>query len=1027
MRFMRIFFSVLLCASAASALGAHPGRLQKIPVLRHQVFSSTSMKWAARDTLRILAVMVEFPKSTNSQTSGDGSFLQSDIGAIDPAPHDSAYFSNKILFIKNYFKKVSNGKLNVAGDVIGPVHLTLPMSSYSPPTVGSDYSKLAGLVFNSWQKADSVFPSVDFSSYDLFVLFHAGTGRDIDLVSLLGEDPTPYDLPSLYFDSAALASALPAEASQGISVRNGTFHITNSIVLPETESRIIPGMTGPDTLQYSTNGLFAACVGNFLGLPDLYNTHSGVSGIGDFGLMDGSAFFAFNGLFPPEPCAWEKIYLGWTAPVMLTKNTVISLPAVSLHSSAQDTIYKVPISPTEYFLLENRNRNPLGTGLKIIFLKKSLTSNSKDGILDSLTIPRDTTAFNYSVDSLIAGTVISVSNYDWAIIGYEDPIKDASRQYDGGGVLIWHIDESVIASNLASNTVNIDSAHRGIDLEEAGGPQDIGLSLGSGAEDGSAQDCWYLQNPSPVYTNTFGPATYPNSSSYTGASSFITINNFSLRSAHMTAALQIGGSVCSPYTPFTKTLTSKSPGYPLSTDSTVAILDSGKIYLFRPNGTSKTSDPTGYFASKGGRDGIVVEENGTSFTMIGAQDSAVYIFKAQMNADGTLSGRTDSTIMLEDKITTAPMMLTKASGKFIFGGNSGRVWIVDSLGHVLADTQIAHSKISFLTQLPLNALQYYGTTNSQIFGRGMPPAALDDTSRPWMIAASQSSSGNFIVAAQQGGTRMKIFSADLSELSDVVLPVDSLTSLALADIDGDGSSDIIFTAGKEILAVSQHGIVLDHFPITLYDGSTFTGIPMILNSGGSSSPEILAATSGGALHGYQNNGSVLDGFPVQISTAGSIFPALFKTGNSNVGVLAVNAAGTINAEEINTAYSPQNFLWSQFGKDAVHSNFAVSTPSSLPLSASFFPKDRLYNWPNPVYGSTTRIRFYVAEDASISIKIFDVAGTSITELHGTGKAGFDNEILWDVSRIQTGVYLARVEAKSSNHTDSAIIKVAVVK
>jgi hypothetical protein len=308
-------------------------------------------------------------------------------------------------------------------------------------------------------------------------------------------------------------------------------------------------------------------------------------------------------------------------------------------------------------------------------------------------------------------------------------------------------------------------------------------------------------------------------------------------------------------------------------------------------------------------------------------------------------------------------------------------------------------------------------------------AVLNDSSRPWMIAASQSSLslGNFIVAAQQGGTRIKIFSDNLQELFSGVLPVDSLTSLAVADIDGDGSSDIIFTAGKEILAISQHGIVLDHFPITLYDGSTFTGIPMILNSGGSSSPEILAATSGGALHGYQNNGSVLNGFPVQISTAGSIFPALFKTGNSNVGVLAVNAAGTINAEEINTAYSPQNFLWSQFGKDAVHSNFAVSTPSSLPLSASFFPKDRLYNWPNPVYGLTTRIRFYVAEDASISIKIFDVAGTSITELHGTGKAGFDNEILWDVSRIQTGVYLARVEAKSSNHTDSAIIKIAVVK
>ena len=1020
-----------MCTTSAWSLPAHKVRFQKKAAVQHASFSVTSVNGTPRSSLRILAVMVDFAITTDNLVSGNGSFMQSDVGVIDPTPHDSAYFSNKILLVKNYFKKVSTGQLNISGDVIGPVSLAMPMSSYSPPTNGSDYSKLAQLVFDSWQKADSIFPSVDFSSYDLFVIFHAGTGRDIDLVSLLGYDPTPYDLPSLYFDSTALASALPAEASHGIPITvqngNGTFNITNSIVLPETESRIVPGLTGPDTLEYSINGLFAACVGNFLGLPDLYNTRSGVSGIGDFGLMDGAGFFAYNGLFPPEPCAWEKINLGWTAPITLTKNTAMVLPAVSLHSSAQDTIYKIPISSTEYFLLENRNRNPLGTGLKITFIKKSLTSNSKDGKIDSLIIPTDMTSFNYSVDSLIAGTVIDVSNYDWAVMGYRDTIQDPTHQYDGGGVLIWHIDESVITNSLASNTVNIDSVHRGIDLEEAGGPQDIGVSLGSGAEDGSAQDCWYQQNPSPIYTNAFGPSTYPSSNSYTGASSLITINNFSIRSAHMTAALQIGGSVCSPYVQFTKTLTTKTPGYPLCTDSTVAIIDSGKIYLFRPNGTSKTSDPTGYFALKGGKNGVVVEENGASFRLVGSQDSSVYIFNAQMNTDGTLSGLKDSIILMDDRITTAPMMLASAPGKFVFGGNSGRLWIVDSLGHILSETSPGRTKISFLTQLPSNTLQYYGTTNSLIFGNGIS-AALVDSSRPWMTAAAQSSSGSFVVAAQQGGTRIEIFSDNLQKcFFNGVLPVDSITSLAVADIDGDGNCDFIIWAGRQIIAVSRNGIVLDHFPITLYDGSTFTGTPMIINNGGTSAPEIFAATSSGVLRGYQNNGTVLNGFPVQISAAGQIYPALFKTGDSKLGVLAVNAAGSISAEEINSPYSLQNLLWSQFGKDATHSNYAVSPSSAQALSTNFFPKDRLYNWPNPVYGSTTHIRYYVAEDAAISVKIFDVAGTSVTELHGTGKAGFDNEILWDVSRIQTGVYLARVEAKSSNHTASAIIKIAVVK
>ncbi len=522
MRFVRIILSALVCTTAAWALDAHAIRLQRKTAVQHHTAFSITANGVPRPSLRILAVMVEFAKKTDNMASGDGTFLHSDVGTIDPAPHDSAYFSNKILFVKNYFKKVSNGQLNITGDVLDSVSLTQPMSYYSPPTVGSDYKNLAQLVFDSWQKADSIYSSVDFSSYDLFVVFHAGTGRDLNLVSLLMYDPTPHDLPSLYFDSTALASALPAAASQGIPVRSGTFHITNSIVLPETESRIISSTAGPDTLQYGINGLFAACIGNYLGLPDLYNTRSGASGIGQFGLMDGAGFFAYNGLFPPEPCAWEKIFLGWTTPVTLTKNATVTLPAVSLHLSAQDTIYKVPVSSTEYFLLENRNRNPLGAGLKITFIKKSLTANSKDGELDSLIIPRDSTAFNYAVDSLIAGSVLDVSNYDWALPGY----MDSTKQYDGGGVLIWHIDESVIANSLASNTVNIDSAHRGVDLEEADGSQDIGHTYaeytpGSGTEYGTAQDCWYKENPTiaTVYTNTFGPSTYPNSNSYSGASS----------------------------------------------------------------------------------------------------------------------------------------------------------------------------------------------------------------------------------------------------------------------------------------------------------------------------------------------------------------------------------------------------------------------------------------------------------------------------------------------------------------------------
>ena len=87
----------------------------------------------------------------------------------------------------------------------------------------------------------------------------------------------------------------------------------------------------------------------------------------------------------------------------------------------------------------------------------------------------------------------------------------------------------------------------------------------------------------------------------------------------------------------------------------------------------------------------------------------------------------------------------------------------------------------------------------------------------------------------------------------------------------------------------------------------------------------------------------------------------------------------------------------------------------------------MYNWPNPVYGPSTQIRFFTSEDANVTITILDLSGRKITELSGHGTAGLDSEIPWNVSNIQSGVYLARVEARGASRTDVAIIKIAVVK
>ena len=64
------------------------------------------------DTLKILAIMVQFQPDSDTLTSGNGQFdlTTAPQRIIDAPPRDSSYFADHLLFAKNYFPKASNGK-----------------------------------------------------------------------------------------------------------------------------------------------------------------------------------------------------------------------------------------------------------------------------------------------------------------------------------------------------------------------------------------------------------------------------------------------------------------------------------------------------------------------------------------------------------------------------------------------------------------------------------------------------------------------------------------------------------------------------------------------------------------------------------------------------------------------------------------------------------------------------------------------------------------------------------------------------
>jgi len=84
------------------------------------------------------------------------------------------------------------------------------------------------------------------------------------------------------------------------------------------------------------------------------------------------------------------------------------------------------------------------------------------------------------------------------------------------GLLIWHIDEDILNSKWNSNSVNNDEEHKGVDLEEADGEDDLDSKTN------------YGDSGDPYNSGTFSKDTYPNSLAYNGTESGWKIENIEI-------------------------------------------------------------------------------------------------------------------------------------------------------------------------------------------------------------------------------------------------------------------------------------------------------------------------------------------------------------------------------------------------------------------------------------------------------------------------------------------------------------------
>jgi M6 family metalloprotease-like protein len=957
---------------------------------------------------RILALRVDFPLEAPDalSTTGTGSF---DLRNFDQAqddyqlpydipPHDRTYFENHLQALASYYRTVSDGEIEIDFAVFpqeANLAYTLPQSALlygNGRTTEEIEDNWVQLFEDAVRLAEADPQGPSFDQFNSFLIFHAGVGHETGQLN---------DVRSVYLSAQDIARIRP----EALTVDGGAFKISDFWILPEAVS--LRGVAG-------LNGVLAKFFGHQLGLPGLSNFADGLPGIGGWSLMDvGSNRLGFVlreqvleaafGFVPPHPIAWSKARLGWLEPLVVERDTTISLLATDRPGDLPKAV-RIPITDSEYFLLENRQSRALKLvpeGVEPPFINES----------EATWIDPAEVVFSNNNES---GVWLEVEEYDAFL--------------PGSGVLIWHVDDGVINDNLEAGAINNDSAHQGIVLEEADGYRDIGSPFFDRIAniEGSVEDPFFVGGQT-----LFATDTQPDSRTNTGLSSGIEIEVLSVPGDTMEVRIR-----------FKRT----QAAWPQSVLGG-RVLQAADV---DGNGAMELIVETATGVSIG-----VAEQGLAAWRVEGARflaagdvddDARAEIFVVRGN-DVSAWRMDEAQPLWEQAVDEAPTVallagdLAFASQRplLVLGGEA--LVIFDALTGELLRSE---------------TLSATGMTLADTDGDGQVELVFSGVAGGWRLgdeleslwAAGRFTGGVLASADLDGNRTSEILGVDvegvgiwdaagarsLGRFDVAALAVGS--GPVIGDIDGDGQLEIITGVGDALYILRANGLDQENFPFRLPRFAAAGALdiaPILADLDADGRQEIVMGARNG-VYAVDASGEIVDGFPLLTASPVVYSPVaadLDGDGRLEWAALSQDAVYIWDPEALATTYTGTQAAWGQAGLSAAHT-FAQVRPDGAQVPSavsSLLPASRAYCHPNPVGpAGTAHMRFFVARPAQVDLKVFDALGERYEHIKLSADQidPTQNELVWSTRDYPTGLYLCRLEARTEDGQQAVVIvKMAV--
>lgn len=961
--------------------------------------------------LKVLAIRVDFEET--------------------PMDSSQAYFERLTYFLSQYYEHVSDGQLALE-TALAPSVYRMPESMEYYGLDDSIGVRQALLSYDAVQAADD---EIDFGQFDRVIIFHSGPGQESDV-----KDDSREQLWSVFFRNVDFAFYLPRPgAERGIATDdrwpNGdTLFVESTAIFPETESQ--------DGFVFSCVGVVCHEFGHALGLPDLYDTvaledqiFAESQGIGSWDLMASGTWNA-NGFVPAEFSAWSKVFLGWIQPRLVESGGTVSLEAIE--TDRRQGVVKVPLSEDEYLLIENRQQDLNADG-----------------------------RFNFD-ESDSSGCFYQPSGDDSTLIClfdfYEDSYAGAEWDYwlpgegTGSGLLIWHIDDSIINDNLEYNTVNANPLQKGIDLEEADGIQDMDSPAGDIDAFGSPFDTWKAG-----WADRFAPDTEPNTDGYHGIRSGVTIDQISAPGPSMSFRVSFGD-VNDEWPVFTVAPTGSNhvglADMDGDSEREIVVADrGGNLYVLNPDGSAAwtgggaekhfvalgTAVGTPLLADVDGderTDLLVLADDGRIFGFRGgsgdpmgaandgllltmerpAPNTELWAFDLRPNRPGVEFGF-GSAVQLETGLSRTALYAVSLGGEPILAGTASLVGGAGPLPPVILDLSgiPADGQLELLASVrggtpdePRGSVQLhsFNSISGVFIGGEYAIAPLPDTliySAPVAGDLDRDGRTDVVFTASDGSIY-----AYTPVLGDAGAPgfeplpgwprpvfASGNDAISLADVDGNGYIEVlVLETGGVLHVLNYHGEALVSLPETVPSETRYfiepQLAPLVTDLTSDGRPELVLPLRDGQVFAVRSDGRRLSPGYFGGGQYGSSPAVDDLDGDGSIEL--VTATHYLGAGRIDVHPLGQAAgapVWGMHRRSGTRDGTLV-VPEGTPVVNGPRLSDP-FVMPNPAR-DVARIHYRVGEDIDqVAIEIVDLLGRGVRRLEGTSFAGTDNAVVWDLN------------------------------